>query len=105
VDGRKGHAALGGGCTCALHFIPLILLNLYQCQVVALVVNVIQDLGCKEVCIHSGCISLVQPLNIGYNKPFKTCICACWGEYIIDDMCMNGSISMPSRLDVSAWVA
>jgi hypothetical protein len=63
--------------------IPLILLHLYQCHIMALVVNVIQDLGCKVVHIPGGCTGLVQPLDIGYYKPFKTCICACWEEYMI----------------------
>jgi hypothetical protein len=71
----------------------------------ALVVNVIQELGCKVVHIPGGCTGLVQPLDVGYNRPFKTRIRACWEEYMINDMRMNGSISMPSRLDVSAWVA
>jgi hypothetical protein len=85
--------------------IPLILLDSYQCHIMALVVNVIQDLGCEVVHIPGGCTSLVQPLDVGYNKPFKTHICACWEEYMINDMRTNGSISTPLHLDVSAWVA
>ena len=69
----------------------------------ALVANVIQDLGCKVVHIPGDCTKLVQPLDIGYNKPFKTRIRACWEEYMINNMRTNGSISMPSHLDVSVW--
>jgi hypothetical protein len=71
----------------------------------ALVVNVIQDLGCEVVHVPGGCTGLVQPLDVGYNKPFKTRICACWEEYMINDMHTNGSISMLSYLDVTVWVA
>ena len=51
--------------------IPIILLDSYHCHVMASVVNVIQDLGCKVVHIPGGCTGLVQPLDVGYNKPFK----------------------------------
>ncbi len=57
--------------------VQLVLLNLYQCHIMAPAINVIQDLGCKVVHIPGGCTSLVQPPDFGYNKPFKTCICAC----------------------------
>ncbi len=85
--------------------IPLILLDLYQCHVMASVVNVIQDLGWEVVHIPGGCTGLVQPLDVGYNKLFKTRICACWEEFMINNMHMNGSILMPLRHDVSVWVA
>ncbi len=85
--------------------VPLILLDSYQCHIMALVVNVIQDLGCEVVHIPGGCTGLVQPLDVGYNKLFKTRIRACLEEYMINDKCSNGSISMPLCLDVSAWVA
>ncbi len=88
-----------------LGIIPLILLDLYQCHIMALVINVIQYLGCKVVHIPGGCTGLVQPLDVGYNKPLKTSICACWEEDMINEMRMNGSISMLLHLDVSAWVA
>ncbi len=47
--------------------IPLILLDSYRCHIMASVVNVIQDLGCKVVHIPGGCTGLVQPLDVGYN--------------------------------------
>jgi hypothetical protein len=44
--------------------VPLILLDSYQCHIMALVMNVIQDLGCKVVHIPGGCTGLVQPLDV-----------------------------------------
>jgi hypothetical protein len=70
----------------------------------ALVVNVIQDLGCKVIHIPGCCTGLVQPLDIGYNKPFKPHICAAWEEYMIKDMRKNGTIALPSRKEVSHWI-
>ena len=85
--------------------IPLILLDSYRCHVMASVVNVIQDLGCEVVHIPGGCTGLVQPLDVGYNKPFKARIRKAWEEYMINDMRKNGSIETPSREEVSHWIA
>jgi hypothetical protein len=84
--------------------IPIILLDSYRCHIMASVVNVIQDLGCKVVHIPGGCTGLVQPLDVGYNKPFKTRIHAAWEEYMINDMRKNGTIASPSREEVSHWI-
>ena len=85
--------------------IPIILLDSYRCHVMASVVNVIQDLGCEVVHIPGGCTGLVQPLDVGYNKPFKARIRKAWEEYMINDMRKNGSIETPSREEVSHWIA
>jgi hypothetical protein len=88
-----------------LGIIPIILLDSYHCHIMASVVNLIQDLGCEVVHIPGGCTGLVQPLDVGYNKPFKTCLCAAWEEYMINDMRKNGSILSPSRKAASAWIS
>jgi len=85
--------------------IPIILLDSYRCHIMASVVNVIQDLGCEVVHIPGGCTGLVQPLDVGYNKPFKVRICAAWEEYMINDMRANGTIASPSREEVSHWIS
>jgi hypothetical protein len=74
VDGQEGDAALGRRCSRAVRcthppgIIPIILLDSYCCHIMALVVNVIQDLGCEVVHIPGSCTGLVQPLDVGYNK-------------------------------------
>ena len=55
--------------------------------------------------IPGGCTGLVQPLDVGYNKPFKARICKACEEYMINDMRKNGSIESPSREEVSHWIA
>jgi hypothetical protein len=47
----------------------------------------------------------VQPLDVGDNKPFKTLIRAAWEEYMINDMCKNGSILWPLHEEVSEWIS
>ncbi len=88
-----------------LGIIPIILLDLYHCLIMELVINVIQDLGCNVIHIPGCCTRLVQPLDIGYNEPFKTCIHAFWEEYMINDMHINESILTPLHLDVSVWIS
>ena len=84
--------------------IPIILLDSYRCHIMASVVNVIQDLGCEVVHIPGGCTGLVQPLDVGNNKPFKVGICAAWEEYMINNMRANSTIASPSREEVSHWI-
>ena len=85
--------------------IPIILLDSYRCHIMALVVNMIQDLGCKVVHIPGSCTGLVQPLDVSYNKPFKTRICKAWEEYMINHMRKNGTTTSPSCEEVSHWIS
>jgi len=81
--------------------IPIILMDSYRCHIMASVVNVIQDLGCEVVHIPGSCTALVQPLNVGYNKPFKVRIYAAWEVHMIN---VNGTIASPLREKVSHWI-
>jgi hypothetical protein len=51
--------------------IPLLILNSYQCHMIELVVQKIQELGVEIKHIPGECTSLCQPIDIGFNKPFK----------------------------------
>jgi hypothetical protein len=50
---------------------PLLILNSYQCHMMGLVVQTIQELRVEVKHIPGGCTSLCQPVDIGFNKPFK----------------------------------
>jgi hypothetical protein len=51
--------------------VPLLVLDSYQCHMMALVVQMIQELGVEVKNIPVGCTSLCQLVNIGFYKPFK----------------------------------
>jgi hypothetical protein len=51
--------------------IPLLILDSYQCYMMASVVYKIQDLGVEVKHIPGGCTSLCQPFDLGFNKPFN----------------------------------
>jgi hypothetical protein len=50
--------------------IPLLILDSYQCHMIASVVYKIQGLRVKVKHIPGGCTFLCQPIDIGFNKPF-----------------------------------
>jgi hypothetical protein len=51
---------------------PVILLDAYQCHMMASVTDKIAELGIEIIHIPGGCTGLTQPLDVGINKPFKS---------------------------------
>ncbi len=58
--------------------IPLLILDSYRCHMMASVVCKIQELGVEVKHIPGGCTSLCQPVDVGFNKPFKSCVRKMW---------------------------
>ena len=52
--------------------ITLLILDSYHCHMMSSVMHYIQELGVEVQHIPGGCTSLCQPVNVGFNKPFKT---------------------------------
>ena len=53
------------------HVITLLILDSYCCHMMESIVQRIQELGVEVQHIPGGCTSLCQPVNVGFNKPFK----------------------------------
>jgi hypothetical protein len=85
--------------------VPLLILDSYQCHMMASVVQMIQELGVEVKHIPGGCTSLCQPINIGFNKPFKDCVRRTWQSWMIAEGVVHGMRSLSMRLDVATWVA
>ena len=66
--------------------VPLLVLNSYQCHMMASVVKMIQELGVEVKHIPGGCSPLCQPVNVGFNKPFKDCMRSEKAVDILDDV-------------------
>ena len=64
--------------------IPLLTLDSdsYRCPMMASVVQRIQDMGVEVIHIPGGCTSLCQPVDVGFNKPFKDRVCCLWTEWM-----------------------
>lgn len=85
--------------------IPLLILDSYRCHMMASVVQAIQELGVEVQHIPGGCTSLCQPVDIGFNKPFKTNIRREWEIWMLFEGIVNGTTSAPTRLEVCRWIA
>ncbi len=70
----------------------------------ALVVQMIQELGVEVHHILGGCTSLYQPVDVGFNKPFKDWMQRQWLNWMIAKGILHGTTSPPTRLDVAKWV-
>jgi hypothetical protein len=70
----------------------------------ASVVQMIQELGVEVQHIPGGCTSLCQPVDVGFNKPFKNRMRRQWHNWMIAEGVVHGTTSPPTRLDVAKWV-
>jgi hypothetical protein len=86
------------------HVIPILILSSYRCHMMASVVTKIQELGIEVKHIPGGCTFLCQPVDVGFNKPFKDCIRRQWVSWMIAEGVIHGTTSPPMRRDVATWV-
>ena len=86
------------------HIVPIVILDMYQCHMMALVVQIIQELGAEVQHIPGGCTSLCQPINAGFNKPFKDCMQWQWINWMLAEDIVHGTTSPLLRADVANWV-
>jgi hypothetical protein len=86
------------------HVIPVLFLDMHQCHMMALVVQMIQELGLEVQHIPGGCTSICQPVDVGFNKPFKDRMRQQWLNWMIAKGIVHGTTSPPTRLDVAKWV-
>ncbi len=54
--------------------------------------------------IPGGCTSLCQPVDVGFNKPFKSHVQKMWMKWMIAKGVKEGTTSLPTRHDVTVWV-
>jgi hypothetical protein len=54
--------------------------------------------------IPGGCTSLCQPVDVGFNKPFKSRVRKMWIKWMIAEGVQEGTTNSPMRRDVAVWV-
>jgi hypothetical protein len=86
------------------HIVPLLILDSYRCHMMGSVVQRIQELGIEVRHIPGGCTSLCQPVDVGFNKPFKDRVRKQWLSWMIAEGIVHGTTTPPSRRDVAGWV-
>ena len=73
------------------HVIPLLILDSYRCHMMGSVVQKIQELGVEVRHIPGGCTSLCQPVDVGFNKPFKDRMRKQWLSWMISEGIVHGT--------------
>ena len=86
------------------HIIPLLILDSYRCHMMASVVHRIQEMGVEVIHIPGGCTSLCQPVDVGFNKPFKDRIRWLWMDWMIKEGLNSGTTTAPTRQRVAEWI-
>ncbi len=76
-------------------------LDSYKVHLMGSVVNQIEDLGAEVWHIPGGFTSLCQPIDVGFNKSLKECICEGFEGWMIHDGLESGKA--PSSKDVMNW--
>ncbi len=80
--------------TAPIGIIPLLFLDSYSVHLMGSVNHAINALGVEVIIIPPGCTSVVQPVDIGYNKPFKGLVRDKYEEWMIHD---SEDLSKPPR--------
>ena len=78
----------------------VLLLDSYTVHQKVEVVGALNDVWTDVDFIPAGCTGLVQPCDVGINKPFKNHIQAKWTEWLIGHDDFGGA----SRPEVVSWI-
>ncbi len=83
--------------------IPILFLDSFKVHLLGSVADAIQGFGVELKIILPGCTGLVQPINVGINKPFKANMRKIYTECLLGQDA-DAAILSATRLDVSAWI-
>ncbi len=86
------------------NIIPIIFLDSYRCHMMGSVVRAIEALGCEVQIIPGGCTCVVQPVDVGYNKPLKVRVKRLFNTWMQDEAVGGVVIPEPTRKMVADWV-
>ena len=82
--------------------VPLLFLDSFSVHLMGSVNRAINALGVEVIIIPPGCTSVTQPVDIGYNKPFKGLVRDQYEEWMIHDS--EDLSTPPRRVDVARWI-
>ena len=89
---------------CAPNTTPILILDTLKAHTAPEVTDLLDDLGVSWHVIPGGCTSLVQPLDVGVNKPFKDRCKKLWWEWIENGGIGRSIFNKPKRLDIGTWI-
>lgn len=83
--------------------IPILFLDSFQVHKMGSVVNAIQALGVEVDFIPPGCTGMVQPVDVGFNKPFKAKVRAQYRNWMLSQD-PDKPTPVSKRVDVAEWI-
>ena len=90
--------------TTPAHVKPIIILDSYCCHMMLIVVSRIKDLGVEVQHIPGRFTSHCQPVDVGFNMPFKGRLCHLWADFLVTNGLVDGKIPSLERIQVATWM-
>jgi hypothetical protein len=81
-----------------------VVLDMYKVHISESTTAALAAIGVTAHIIPGGCTSLVQPVDVGINKPFKDRLRFQWWTWIIGQGIAGSIIKNPSRREVADWI-
>ena len=85
------------------HIVPIVLLDSFKVHMVGSVTSAIQALGCEVMFIPPGCTGLVQPVDVGFNKPFKAKLRAQYSAHDVAGWIIEAERAVSNATIRNAW--
>ena len=82
--------------------VPLLFLDSFSVHGMASVNNALNDIGVEVIIIAPGCTGITQPVDVGYNKPFKGHVRDLYEEWMMTPG--RDLTKPPQRKDVAEWI-
>ena len=89
--------------TVPIGIIPILFLDSFKVHMLGTVVNAIHKLGVELEFIPPGCTGLVQPIDVGFNTPYKANYTKFYTKFLMNQDA-NQPLSGAKREDVSQWI-
>ncbi len=89
--------------TCPTGILSILFLDSFKVHFLGSVGNAIQSLGVELEFIPAGCTGLVQPIGIGFNKPYKAAMSQIYTNFMMGqdvDALLQGA----THHNVSGWI-
>ncbi len=89
--------------TCPVSIIPILFLDFFKVHLLGSVADTIQSLGVELESIPAGCIGLFQPINTGFNKPYKAAMSQIYTNIMMGQD-PNAPLQGATRHNVFDWI-
>jgi hypothetical protein len=70
--------------TAPIGIIPILFLDSFKVHMLGTLADVIHKLGVELEFIPPGCTGLVQPIDVGFNKPYKANYTKLYTKFLMD---------------------